>query len=86
MTKRILTTGKETAEMKATSISVKYGRTVNLGNYNSVHVEFVMCADVEDDDELATAAASLRQWVRIEVEEELHRYTREGSNEPAEEL
>ena len=39
--------------MKITTISVTYGRKFNLGNYESVHLEETVWADLDEEDEAA---------------------------------
>ena len=55
------------------SIAVTYGRKVNLGDYNSQHVEITLWADLEDGDDPELATTGLRQMARNQVIEELAR-------------
>ena len=59
--------------MKLKTIAVTYGRKMNLGDYNSVHSEITLWADLEDGDDEAEAAAALRQMARNHVMTELAR-------------
>ncbi len=59
--------------MKLNSIAVTYGRKVNLGDYNSQHVEITLWADLEDGDDPELATSGLRQMARHQVMNELAR-------------
>ena len=59
--------------MKLSTISVTYGRKLNLGDYNSVHSEISLWADLDGDDDEATAADALRTMARNQVMLELAR-------------
>lgn len=59
--------------MKLTAISATYGRKMNLGDYNSVHAEVTLWADVEEGDDPAESAEALRQMARNHVMQELSR-------------
>lgn len=59
--------------MKLNTISVTYGRKLNLGDYNSSHVEMSLWADLEDGDDPVLAAEALRQMARLQVAQELGR-------------
>ncbi len=59
--------------MKLNSIAVTYGRKVNLGDYNSQHVEITLWADLEDGDDPELATSGLRQMARNQVMNELGR-------------
>lgn len=65
--------------MKVTAISATYGRKHNLGNYNSVHVEVSMWADVDEDEDIAMAALDLRKMCRDEVKGELMRLVKDDA-------
>ncbi len=55
------------------SISVTYGRKLNLGDYSSAHSEISLWADLEEGDDEATAAEALRTMARNQVLLELSR-------------
>lgn len=55
------------------TISVTYGRKLNMGNYESSNVEMSLWADLEPGDDEAEAAAALRQMARHQVMVELAR-------------
>lgn len=57
--------------MKLKTISVTYGRKLNLGDFNSVHSEVSLWADLEDGDDEASAANALRDMARNQVMLEL---------------
>ena len=59
--------------MKLRTISTTYGRKLNLGDYNSDHIEMSLWADLEEGDDEATAAYALRQMARNQVMTEMAR-------------
>ena len=59
--------------MKLTAINVTYGRKLNLGDYNSVHSEVTLFAELEEGDDEAAAAEALRTMARNQVMLELSR-------------
>jgi hypothetical protein len=59
--------------MKLTTISATYGRKINLGDYNSAHVEMTLWADLEEGDDPAASAEALRQMARNNVMQEMAR-------------
>lgn len=59
--------------MKLNTIAVTYGRKLNLGDFNSQHVEVSLWADLDDGDDEATAAEALRSMARNQVMIELSR-------------
>lgn len=59
--------------MKLKTIAATYGRKMNLGDYNSVHSEITLWADLEEGDDEAAAANALRQMARNHVMVELAR-------------
>lgn len=59
--------------MKLKTISTTYGRKLNLGDYNSVHIEMSLWADLEDGDDEAIAADALRTMARNQVMTEMVR-------------
>jgi len=44
--------------MKITQLSVTVGRTINLGNYNSLKIEQGVTVDLEDGDSIEDARAA----------------------------
>lgn len=59
--------------MKLKTVSVTYSRKLNLGDYNSVHSEVSLWADLEEGDDEAAAAEALRTMARNQVGLELAR-------------
>ena len=59
--------------MQLKTISVTYGRKLNLGDFNSVHAEISLWADLDDSDDEAAAADALRAMARNQVMLELAR-------------
>jgi len=55
------------------TISVTYGRKLNLGDFNSAHSEISLWAEVEPDEDEAAAAEALRTMARNQVMLELAR-------------
>lgn len=55
------------------TISVTYGRKLNLGDFNSAHSEISLWADLEPDEDEAVAAEALRTMARNQVMLELSR-------------
>ncbi len=61
--------------MKLKTISTTYGRKMNLGDYNSAHVEISLWADLEESDDEALATDALRTMARNNVMQELGRFS-----------
>ena len=59
--------------MKLKTISVTYGRKLNMGDYSSATSEITLWADMEDGDDEAKAAEALRTMARNQVMLELSR-------------
>ena len=59
--------------MKLVQIEASYGRTVNMGDYNSMRVDIKLVADIEEGDDEAAAADALRAMARNQVMLELAR-------------
>lgn len=59
--------------MKLKTISTTYGRKMNLGDYNSVHIEMSLWADLEEGEDEAAAAEALRTMTRNQVMAEMAR-------------
>ncbi|MCI0690646.1 hypothetical protein L0337_01420 [candidate division KSB1 bacterium] len=53
--------------MKATEITVWYGGKINLGDFNSVHIEATAGALLEEGDTVKTATAQLFEDVKEAV-------------------
>ena len=59
--------------MKLKTITVTYGRKLNLGDYNSSHVEMSLWAELDEGDCEIAASEALRQMARNNVMSELAR-------------
>jgi len=57
--------------VRVTKISLRYGRTVNLGNFESVKVECEIEAEIEEGDDPASARKVLHEQVKADVREQL---------------
>ncbi len=55
--------------MRISSISLSLGRTVNLGDYNSMRVETGATMDIDEGDDLSAAKAALHDEVKAMLEE-----------------
>jgi hypothetical protein len=53
--------------MKVTEITVTYGGKLNLGNYNSAHIEVSATALLDEGEHLDEATAQLLAQVKTEV-------------------
>lgn len=53
--------------MKVKQISVSYGRTINLGNFESARFDCSMTADLEDVENTNEAALELWEQARDQV-------------------
>lgn len=53
--------------MRPTEISITYGGKLNLGDYNSVHIEATIGAILDDDDTVEAATAELFEKVKAAV-------------------
>ncbi|MCA9366843.1 hypothetical protein KC887_01095 [Candidatus Kaiserbacteria bacterium] len=59
--------------MQLKTISATYDRKLNLGDFNSAHIAMTLWADIDEGDDPATAAESLRQMARHQVMAEMAR-------------
>lgn len=55
--------------MNVTSVSLTYGRKMNLGDFNNAHLELAIGADVQEGDDLNEVAHDLWAMVRQNVKE-----------------
>lgn len=55
------------------TMSVTYGRKLNLGDYNSVHSEVTLWVDLEEGDNEEQVALAVRDMARNNVANELGR-------------
>lgn len=56
--------------MKVSTIAVCYGRKFNLGEYNSLHLEATVWADLEEGDDPDRVMADLQGQTREAVKRE----------------
>lgn len=59
--------------MIVTTISAKYSRKLNLGDFNSAHAEVTLWADLEEGENEEVAVIALREMARNNVMNELGR-------------
>lgn len=57
--------------LKIKTVSVHYGRKVNLGNYESANVECTVWADVDPADDLHTSMTALWEMAKENVKAQL---------------
>jgi len=55
--------------MNVTSVSLTYGRKMNLGDFNNAHLELAIGADVQEGDDLNEVMHDLWAMVRQNVKE-----------------
>lgn len=53
--------------MKITTLSVTYGRKINLGDYNSANIEMSIWAELEEGDDEAQISAALWEMAKNNV-------------------
>lgn len=78
--------------MKVTSISVTCGRKINIGDFNSVHLEIGVTAELDGDDDPAAvrsqlwteAAASLKEQTSPFIKRRQEQVEEVYSNLPSE--
>jgi hypothetical protein len=70
--------------MKTTKVSVSYGRTINMGNYESLRLEYSAEAEIDDDLTIGDAFTALRHSLRFEVNEGVGKemYFLQGGDKP----
>ncbi len=56
--------------MQITEITVTYGGKLNMGDYNSAHIEMTATAVVDPDEDLEKAKADLLAFVQAPVQAE----------------
>ncbi|MCO5189371.1 MAG: hypothetical protein M9928_21850 [Anaerolineae bacterium] len=59
--------------MQIKMISGTYGRKINMGDFNSAHVEMTFWADLEPGEDESACATALREMARNHVMTELAR-------------
>jgi hypothetical protein len=70
--------------VKVTEVKVEYGRTVNLGNYESERLDVGLTATVGEDDDAVVVTYELVEQARGSVERHLERLRRARSTDTAE--
>lgn len=63
---------------KVKTVSVHYGRKVNLGDYNSANVECTVWADVEEGDDLDAAMRGLWAMAKENVKAQIAPLSKEA--------
>ncbi|MCR4294853.1 MAG: hypothetical protein NUW21_04915 [Elusimicrobia bacterium] len=53
--------------MQVTSITVTYGRKLNLGNYSNANLEITIAANLDDDDTLDGVGAELWRVAKEQI-------------------
>lgn len=53
--------------MRITTMTVTYGRRINLGDFNNAHVEQTVSAELEDGDDPLECSAQLFDMARDQV-------------------
>lgn len=51
--------------MKIDTVKVNYGKTINLGNYESARIDIELSATIEDNDNPQETAEQLRQQAKL---------------------
>jgi len=62
--------------MKIKHARVSIGRTVNLGNFESLRIDIDLSADLEDNENPHACAEQLRHTVKLELEKAIREETR----------
>ena len=57
--------------MKINTVAVTYGRKLNLGDYNSAHVEITLWADLDPEDDVGACEKLLWEEAKIQVKKQL---------------
>ncbi len=68
--------------MKIRKISITFGRTINLGNFESARIDIHMEADREEGDDIEDAYSDLRAEVEDRLAAEVDAITPHGINIP----
>lgn len=62
--------------MKIKQVRVAIGRTVNLGNFESLRIDIDISADLEDNENPQVATENLRAAVKLELNRAIQNETR----------
>lgn len=65
--------------MKINNIKVNYGRTINLGNYESCRLDIELSATLEPKDDPEMVADELRAQAKLQINRWI-KYEQNGSN------
>jgi hypothetical protein len=71
--------------MKVKTVSVHYGRKVNLGDFNSADVQCTVWADVAEDDDLNLCQSALWEMAKANVKAQILPLAGKGANMSAKE-
>jgi hypothetical protein len=63
--------------LRITTVSATYGRKVNLGDFNSGHIEVSLWAELEPTDDEAAATLALMEMARHQAMNEIARVTQD---------
>lgn len=66
--------------MNVKTVSVNYGRKVNLGDYNSANVECTIWADVTEEDDLNQSMKALWNMAKENVKAQILPLTSKNGN------
>jgi len=58
--------------VKLKTVSVTYGRKINLGDYNNANLEMTVGAELEDGDNEDDEMSALWEKAKTSVKEQLH--------------
>lgn len=64
--------------MKMREVSVAVGRTINMGNYESLRVEVSGAATLEEGDEKSEVIESISDWLRAQVRRLVTEHSRDA--------
>jgi hypothetical protein len=53
--------------MKLTELKISIGKTINLGNYESLRLDVEMAAKIDLNDDLESCAESLRRDAKLQL-------------------
>lgn len=53
--------------MKLETVKLNLGRTINLGNYESLRIDIELGATLDENENLADVVANMRQHAKLEI-------------------
>lgn len=62
--------------MKFREVSVLVGRTINMGNYESLRVELSASAVLDDGDDLDIVVENISDWLKVRVRHQVSEHSR----------